>query len=176
MRCKNIFFQSILFLMIFAIPTFGQVLKELKIFKGMGPEIEILEDDNIMVPPLRGIIDRLDLSESQEKDFRKLHYDLQKKQTELLSKIKTARIELRELMDSDKIDRTTIEKKIRDISDLRLKMQLNRLDNWFAVNKILDEKQQKIWKEHFQFMDSMRMHGFPKFAKNERFKNRSRCW
>ncbi|RCK77316.1 MAG: hypothetical protein IGBAC_1625 [Ignavibacteriae bacterium] len=176
MKNKNILLLSFIFLLILSLTTYGQIKKEVKIFKGEGPEMEIIEDEDILLPPLGRIIDRLDLTESQEKEFRKLNYDLQKKQTDLRAKIRTAQIELRELLDSEKIDRTAIEKKIKDIADLKLKLQMNRLDHWFAVNKILDEKQQKIWKEHFKKSGPEFMREFKKFGRGERFRDRIRCW
>lgn len=181
--------QKILFILIFilisSITLYSQVKKEVRIFKGGGPEIEVVEDEDIEIgdgdfeqfdlPPLRRIIDKLDLSESQEKEFRKLRYELQKKQTDLRAKIRTAQIELRELMDADKIDRNLIEKKIKEIADYRLKLQLNRLDHWFNVYKILDEKQQKIWKKHFNLNGpDMRMMWF--FDKGEKKRERFRFW
>ena len=100
------------------------------------------EDDNMPIFAM------LRLTDGQEKDFMKLRFDIQKKQTEARAKVQTAQIELRELFTADNPDRPAIEKKIKEIADLKTKLQLNRIDHWFAVNKILKPEQKKIWKKH----------------------------
>lgn len=182
----------LIFLLISSVSLYSQVRKEVKIFKDPGSEVEIMDDRDILnrikdmlyededfedyiVPPMKRMFDRLNLSEAQEKEFRKLNYELQKKQTDLFSKIRTAQIELRELMDADKIDRVAVEKKIKEIADLRLKLQLNRVEHWFNVNKILDEKQQKIWKRHF-LMNEPKMKIMKFLDKGAKMRERCRIW
>lgn len=180
---KQKYLLILIFLIISSLTLYSQVRKEVRIFKSPGSDIEIFDDEDVVIeskdfeefpiPPMKRIVEKLNLSESQEKEFRKLNYDLQKKQTDLFSKIRTAQIELKELMDTEKIDRVAVEKKIKEIADLRLKSQLNRLEHWFNVNKILDEKQQKIWKKHF-FRNEPKMMRF--LDKGGKMRERCRIW
>lgn len=176
--------QKILFILMFFLISsstlFGQVKKEVRIFKDSGPDIEVIEDDDVVIeddefidPPMMRMIEKLDLSDAQEKEFRKLKYELQKKQTELQAKIRTSQIEMMELMDAEKIDQAAVEKKFKEISDLRMKLQLNRLEHWFKVNKILDEKQQKIWKKHF-LLNEPRIRMMKFIEKGEKIRERHR--
>ncbi|HXG00026.1 MAG TPA: Spy/CpxP family protein refolding chaperone [Bacteroidota bacterium] len=98
-------------------------------------------------PPREAIIERLNLTDAQQSQMRKLHLDLMKKQTPLRSKIQTLRLEIQEQFLADKVDRAAIEKNLKAISDTQHQMKLNWLDHWYQVNAILTPEQQKIWKE-----------------------------
>ena len=149
MHYKNTLILFIL-LAFLALPlvVLAQPEKEIKIITKRGPAIERIEmndhGENIGMP----IFDMLKLTDDQEKDLMKLRFDMQKKQTDARAKVQTAQIELKELFTADNPDRAAIEKKTKEIADLKTKLQLNRLDHWFAVNKILKPEQQKIWKKH----------------------------
>ncbi len=93
------------------------------------------------------IVENLKLSDSQKKDFETVNSDFAKKRVEQQAKVKVAGIELHSLLQSDNPDRSAIEKKINEISDLQAQNRMLRVDHWFAVNKILTPDQQKIWKE-----------------------------
>jgi Spy/CpxP family protein refolding chaperone len=93
------------------------------------------------------MIDRLKLTDDQQKQFDKIHGDFQKKQIALRSKIQTMRVDLREMLRADQPDQAAIKSQIGEISKVQTDMKLNHVDLWFAVNKILTTDQQKIWKE-----------------------------
>jgi Spy/CpxP family protein refolding chaperone len=73
---------------------------------------------------------------------------MKKKQTELRSKIQLARLDMKEIYLSDKIDRSALEKLMKQVSDLQYQQKLNFVDFWFSVNSMLTPEQQKVWKEH----------------------------
>ncbi len=89
----------------------------------------------------------LDLNADQQKAVEAFGSDMQKKQIELMAKVKTLHVELRDLYNDENPDQKTIESKMTEISKLQNEMKLNRTNFWFAVNKILTAEQQKIWKE-----------------------------
>lgn len=93
------------------------------------------------------LLEKLNLTDAQKQDFQKLNTDFAKQRVEQQSKIKLAAIDLRSLMKADSPDKAAIEKQIRAISDLQAGNRMLRVDHWFAVNKILNPDQQKIWKE-----------------------------
>jgi Spy/CpxP family protein refolding chaperone len=149
MQYKNSLVAIILVLfLVLPLILVAQPEKEIKIIKKQGPmmkHIEVTADDEDDDLPLFSI---LKLTDEQEKEFANLRHDLQKKQIAARAKVQTAQIELKELFSADNLERALIDKKMKEIADLKLKVQQNRLDHWFAVNKILKEEQQKIWKKH----------------------------
>lgn len=107
-----------------------------------------------------GFIKKLNLTDAQELQMKKLHIELMKKQTQLHSKIQTLRLDTKELFLADKVDRGAIEKNIKGISDAQEQIKLNFLDHWFAVNGILTADQQKTWrKAPMEFEKQMRGRG-----------------
>jgi Spy/CpxP family protein refolding chaperone len=94
------------------------------------------------------IAEELKLTEAQEAQWKELQFALQKKQTTARAKVDVARIELKELMAADKLDRAAIEKKTKEISDLQYQLKLAHIDHMFAVLKILTPEQQAEFKEH----------------------------
>ncbi len=74
------------------------------------------------------MMQKLNLSEEQQAQIRKLHVDFQKKQIQNQAKIKLARLDLSQMLQADKPDRPAIEKTIRDISSLETDTKLARVD------------------------------------------------
>jgi len=94
------------------------------------------------------LIEELNLTEQQEAQWKDLRFALEKKQTATQAKADVARIELKELLSAEKLDRAAIEKKTKEISDLQYQMKLAHIDHMFAVLNILTPEQQEEWKEH----------------------------
>jgi Spy/CpxP family protein refolding chaperone len=92
--------------------------------------------------------EKLNLTDQQKKDMQKLRIEMEKKNTPLASQIRLARLEIQQLMLSDNPDKAKIEKQMKEVSDLELKMKLNGLDHAFAMKNILTPEQQKIWREN----------------------------
>jgi len=95
----------------------------------------------------QAIVQKLNLTDQQQTQMRKLRVELEKKNIQTVSKIRLAQIDLKELMLADKPDRTTMEKRLKEITDLQHQMKLDRLDHMFAVNTLLTPEQQKIWRQ-----------------------------
>ena len=93
--------------------------------------------------------EELNLTDQQKDQMKKLRLDFERKQTAMHSQIKMARLDLEELFLKDKLDRSSIEKQMKAISDLQYQAKLDHIGHWFAVNGILSPEQQGIWKEHF---------------------------
>ena len=87
-------------------------------------------------------------TDQQQLQIKKFHLALERKQTELRSKIQLARLDMKEIYLSDKIDRSALEKLIKQVSDLQYQQKLNFVDFWFSVNSTLTPEQQKTWKQH----------------------------
>jgi Spy/CpxP family protein refolding chaperone len=92
------------------------------------------------------IVKKLDLKEDQLKQYKTFRSQLRKDQIASRAKIQTLRIELRDLFDSPKPDKTAIEAKVGEVSTLQSEMKMKMVAFWFDVNNILTAEQQKIWK------------------------------
>ncbi len=93
------------------------------------------------------LMDDLKLTDAQKEQFEKISYDIEKKQIELRSKMESAQLDLRRLMDSDSPDKSAIEKKFNEIAAAQTAMKMNHFNGWYDKNKILTSEQQKIWKK-----------------------------
>jgi Spy/CpxP family protein refolding chaperone len=96
--------------------------------------------------PNERLLEKLNLSDVQKKDFEKLKSEFAKQRVEQQAKIKIAAIELHTLMKADSPDRDAIEKKINEISNLQAQNRMVGVDHWFSVNKLLSPDQQKVWR------------------------------
>lgn len=92
--------------------------------------------------------EKLNLTDQQKEQIRKLRTDMQRTRIEQSAKVRLARLDMRELMAADSPDRSAIERKMREVSDLELKLKMAQLDNHLAVQKILTPEQRKIWREN----------------------------
>jgi Spy/CpxP family protein refolding chaperone len=90
----------------------------------------------------------LNLSAKQMDDLRALRASFEKKTVETQSQIRVLRIDIRELAGAENPDRSAIEKKLRDISDLQLKEKLALVDHLFQARALLTPEQQKLFREH----------------------------
>jgi Spy/CpxP family protein refolding chaperone len=111
------------------------------------------------MPNRQGVMETLNLTDSQKKDVEKLNTDFAKQRVNQQAKIKTAQIELRSLLNSDTPNKDAIEKKIGEIADLRAQNRVLGVEHWFAVNKLLTPDQQKIWKGMLERTPRQRMAG-----------------
>ncbi len=96
----------------------------------------------------KGICEKLNLSEDQQKQFDKMQSDMQKKQIDLRSKIQSLHIDIKDIFKDDDPDKGKIESKLNEITKLQTEIRKNHLDFWFGVYKILKPDQRKVWKEH----------------------------
>jgi Spy/CpxP family protein refolding chaperone len=93
------------------------------------------------------LMEELKLTDDQKKEVGKIRYDLEKQMIAQRAKIANARLELRQLTKADNPDKGAIEKKIGEVSDLGSQTHVMMLNQWFAVNKLLNPDQQKVWKK-----------------------------
>lgn len=100
------------------------------------------------------LIGSLKLTPDQKEQFNNIRFDLMKKQIDIRAKIANAKIDYEQLASAPNPNQSALQEKLDEISKLQSQLWRNRLDGWFAVNKILTPEQQKIWKrilEHPQF-------------------------
>jgi len=107
-------------------------------------------------PPNRdgrdNLMEKLQLTDQQNDQFGKMRTQFQKSNEEFASKLRLNRIDLRDLLQSEKPDKAAVQKNVKAATDLQQQMKLNLIDHLFAVREILTPQQQKIWKEHMARM------------------------
>ena len=94
----------------------------------------------------RSMMSRLKLTDQQQADLRKLRIEMEKGMVKVEASIKLARIDLQQLVTAENPDRSAVEKKIREISDLQLQAKMVAVNHLFDVNAKLTTEQQKIFK------------------------------
>jgi len=107
----------------------------------MGPGRRLMQERNVMM-------DKLNLNEQQQSQMEKFRLEMQKKQITLQSKIGLLRLDLKEIFLGDNPEKSAVEKKMKEISDLQHQEKVAFVDHLFAVKSILSAEQQKIWKKH----------------------------
>lgn len=99
--------------------------------------------------PQRMMLKELNLTDTQQKQFETITFDMQKKQIELGAKLATLKLEMKRLMTAETIDKGAIEKKMNEIAAQQIAVRMNHLNAWSEKNKILNADQQKPWKKMF---------------------------
>ena len=111
------------------------------------------------MPPIsdkrEAMMDKLQLTDEQQIKIEKLRIGFQKKEAELQSKARIARLDLKEIFIAETPDRAAIEKGLKTISDLQYQRKLAHVDHLFAVREMLAPDQRKVWKK--QMMELGRM-------------------
>ena len=92
------------------------------------------------------LIERLDLTADQAKQFETLSAAVEKKAIAVRSNIMALRVDLRGLIREENPVKADIQSVQGKINTLRGELQANRTNFWFDVNKILIPEQRKGWK------------------------------
>jgi Spy/CpxP family protein refolding chaperone len=98
--------------------------------------------------PGQMMMERLKLTDQQKADMQKLRADMERAMVKTQSAIHLARIDLRQLVAAEKLDRSAIEKKVREISNLQQETKSALIDHLFSVYAMLTPEQQKTFKQH----------------------------
>ncbi len=88
----------------------------------------------------------LRLTDQQRPEVERLQAEHLKRMIDLRAKTASAGVDLRYLLRADAPQQAAIEKKIKEIADLKAQTAALRLGHWFAVQKLLTAEQQSIWK------------------------------
>jgi len=101
------------------------------------------------------IIKQLKLTGDQEKDIQKIILEMKKQMIDQKAKMQKSQLDLEETLKAETPDKSAIEDKIKEMSDLRVRMHLMKVDSWFDVNKLLTPEQQKIWRQALETCQAM---------------------
>lgn len=93
------------------------------------------------------LLAQLKLTEQQKTQARDIWFNLQQKQIDVRAQLAHARLDYHELAAKTNPSQKSLNDKIQTMANLRAQLQQNKLDAWFAVNKILTAEQQKVWQK-----------------------------
>lgn len=91
--------------------------------------------------------DKLNLSPEQEKQLKDVRFKYAKDQIQVRANLQSKRLDVQQIMQSDKLDRAVLEKKWREIGDLQVQQKLMAFDQQQEMKKNLTPEQQKIIKD-----------------------------
>ncbi|MEG8945885.1 Spy/CpxP family protein refolding chaperone [Rosettibacter firmus] len=97
------------------------------------------------------LINKLNLTDEQKKQFSNLQNEHQKKMIDLRAQIQKNRLDIKNMMLQNKID----EKKLLDLVQANNKLlsdiRTASINHWLAVYKILNDEQKEIWAKHWAY-------------------------
>jgi Spy/CpxP family protein refolding chaperone len=122
---------------------------------------------SIFAQPRRSYLyDKLSLTDQQISQIEKLRDQHLKKMSDYRNELNKLAIDLRTEWRSSNPDRKKIESLTNKMSELRSKMNQDRLNHWFDVYNLLDEKQKEKFREfRSEFFKDGKFWG-PKFRKD----------
>lgn len=95
-----------------------------------------------------GMMAKLGLDEKQKADIAGLRTEMEKAMVGIQSKIKIARIDIKSLVMAESPDKSAIEGKMKEVSDLQYQAKKLTVDHLFSVYGLLTAEQKKTFREH----------------------------
>jgi len=92
------------------------------------------------------ILAELDLSEEQSEKIRKEESKFRKEQIRLRAAMKVAKIEYSDMLHEDKVDMKAVEKKVKEIADLKAQSMMNSAKASSVMRGVLSEEQRSKMK------------------------------
>ncbi len=115
---------------------------------------EKAKNEPAQFPGKRGMMGKMNLTEEQQKKMQNLRIELEKKQIANRAKLQTAKVEMRQILNGDKLDKAALEKKLTEISKLEIEQKMTFINHWEQVNQMLTPEQQAIWKNRLKMFDA----------------------
>jgi len=98
------------------------------------------------------MMEQLKLSEEQEKQFKDYHFQNEKQEIEVKAQIKLLRLEMKQALSEDNIDKSDVISLSEKISKLQGELKTAKLKMMLDINEMLSSDQKKIWKENIMMM------------------------
>ncbi len=114
-------------------------------FAGKGPGGQHREYDPLKLIEMAG--PEIGLTAQQQQTLKNRFFASEKDEIALEAKIKTARLELKQLMDADSPDESAVYRKVDEMGKLRTEMQKLHTGNRLAVKAMLTTEQEQKLKE-----------------------------
>jgi protein CpxP len=89
--------------------------------------------------------ERLNLSDEQSTRLREIRESRKPEAAQLRSNARTARLDLRRLLESETLDRKAVDAKVKEIADLHAATFRARIDTMLAMREVLTPEQRQKW-------------------------------
>jgi Spy/CpxP family protein refolding chaperone len=135
---KRTFIILVAFMVVVGIFTLASFADHHKGFQGRGkgghlPIGRLLDNPEF--------IEKLELVPDQIASLKTLHFDHQKRMISLRSNLQLKKVELRQLMEAEKLDKGLIRKKVKEITAAKGDMALEKVEMKLSAADILTEEQ-----------------------------------
>lgn len=117
--------------------------KDFSVFAQALPHPQMDADVDIQPDILPGICEKLNLNEEQKKKLDEVRLKTQKENIKLRADLQVKRLELKELIESEKTNQDEIDKKIQEIEKIRTQLLKNKVNTMLEVKKILTPEQRE---------------------------------
>jgi len=114
------------------------------------------------------IIDKLNLTEEQKDKISELRSSHQKKMADYKAELEKAKIDLRDLQNSDELNRNNIISAVEKINSIKNQMAIERTNHRMDIYELLNDEQKEIWRENRQYRGK-RNFGFNRNFQQRRF-------
>jgi Spy/CpxP family protein refolding chaperone len=98
-------------------------------------------------PGIVAMADEIGLTSEQQTKLRQSRLATKRETIELGAKLRILRLELRELLQADQPDQKAVQAKVKEIGELRTKIELARINGRLAARSVLTAEQREKIKE-----------------------------
>ncbi len=119
-------------------------------------------------------IEKLNLTEGQETKFDEIKFAHQEKVIDSNAQLRKNQLELKKIFASNGINEPDVMKLTEKSNNIRAELNKSKVKMWFDVNKILNDDQKQIWKDHFKNLGEKRKARFEKNSSARDKKDNSR--
>lgn len=96
-------------------------------------------------------IEELNLTEDQKTKFDEIRFTHQEKVIDLNAQLRKNQLEIKRIFASkDKINESEVISLTEKSNKIKADIQNSKVKMWFGVNKMLNDDQKQIWKNHFK--------------------------
>lgn len=101
------------------------------------------------------IVKQLKLTSDQEKEIQKIRIEMKKQLIDQKAKMQKSHLDLQVSLKAETPDKSVIEDKIKELSEINVRMHMMKVESWFDINNLLTPEQQKIWRKALETSQAM---------------------
>jgi Spy/CpxP family protein refolding chaperone len=95
-------------------------------------------------------IEKLNLTEDQKTKFDEIRFTHQEKVIDLKAQLRKNQLEIKRIFASNEINESEVINLTGRSNEIKADLKNSKVKMWFDVNKILNDDQKQIWKNHFK--------------------------
>lgn len=118
----------------------------------------------------------LNLTDQQKDEIAKLRSEHQKQAIDIRSQIEKLRVDIKDQLREKNLDENNILGLTKKISDLQAQLKESSVKMWLDSYKLLDEKQQEIWRKNVPMMMERMGKMRDNMGRGRRFQHPGNSW